>query len=80
LCRVVDIVLHDEKAIMPASMELCGEYGVSGLFAGVPCIIGSNGVEEIIQYNLPEEELKEFKACCDSIKHNMTMDDTVIRY
>ena len=34
--RMAHIVLHDEKAIMPASAELCGEYGESGLFAGVP--------------------------------------------
>ena len=43
--RMVHIVLHDEKAIMPASMELDGEYGETGLFAGVPCLIGKNGVE-----------------------------------
>ena len=36
--RMASVVLHDEKVIMPASAELCGEYGESGLFAGVPCI------------------------------------------
>ena len=46
------IVLHDEKAIMPASMELCGEYGESGLFAGVPCVIGANGVEQVVELPL----------------------------
>ena len=79
LCRVVDIVLHDEKAIMPASTELDGEYGVSGVFAGVPCIIGANGIEEIIQYDLPADELEEFRQCCENIKKNMTMNYTVIR-
>jgi L-lactate dehydrogenase len=78
LARVAELVLHDEKAIMPASTELNGEYGVSGIFAGVPCIIGSNGIEEIIEYNLPEAELEEFRQCCDNIRHNMTMNDTVI--
>ncbi len=79
LSRVVELVVHDEKAIMPASMELCGEYGVSDVFAGVPCIIGSNGVEQIVEYDLPEAELAEFRQCCDNIKKNMTMNDTVIR-
>ena len=50
------IVLHDEKAIMPASAELCGEYGESGLFAGVPCVIGAGGVEQVVELPLTKEE------------------------
>ncbi len=41
---------------MPASMELCGEYGESGLFAGVPCVLGANGVEQVIELPLTAEE------------------------
>ena len=69
--RMVSIILHDEKAIMPASMELCGEYGESGLFAGVPCLIGANGVETVIELPLTDEEMREFHACCDGIRKNM---------
>ena len=69
--RMVSIILHDEKAIMPASMELCGEYGESGLFAGVPCLIGTNGVEKVIELPLTDEEMREFHACCDGIRKNM---------
>ena len=69
--RMVSIILHDEKAIMPASMELCGEYGESGLFAGVPCLIGANGVEKVIELPLTDEEMREFHACCDGIRKNM---------
>ena len=69
--RMVSIILHDEKAIMPASMELCGEYGESGLFAGVPCLIGANGVEKVIELPLNDEEMREFHACCDGIRKNM---------
>lgn len=78
LLRTVDLVVHDQKAVQPASMELCGEYGVTGINAGVPCIIGANGVEEIVEYDLPESELAEFHACCDNIRRNMTMDENVI--
>ena len=69
--RMVHIVLHDEKAIMPASMELCGEYGESGLFAGVPCVIGAKGVEEVVELPLTDEEKAKFHACCEGIRHNM---------
>ena len=69
--RMVHIVLHDEKAIMPASMELCGEYGEEGLFVGVPCLIGKDGVEQVIELPLTEEELATFHACCDGVRKNM---------
>ncbi len=78
--RVVELVLHDEHAIMPASMLQQGEYGVSGVFAGVPCMIGRNGVEEIIRYDLPEDELKEFRKCCESIRNNMKKNDSVLNW
>lgn len=69
--RMVHIVLHDEKAIMPASAELCGEYGESGLFAGVPCVIGAQGVEEVIELPLTDDEKEKFHSCCNGIKENM---------
>ena len=69
--RMVHIVLHDEKAIMPASMELDGEYGETDLFAGVPCLIGKNGVEQIIELPLTDEEKAKFHDCCEGIRKNM---------
>ena len=69
--RMVHIVLHDEKAIMPASMELDGEYGETGLFAGVPCLIGKNGVEQIIELPLTDAEKAKFHDCCEGIRKNM---------
>ena len=68
---MVHIVLHDEKQIMPASMELCGEYGESGLFAGVPCLIGKDGVEQVIELPLTDAEKAEFHSCCEGIRKNM---------
>ena len=69
--RMVSIVLHDEKAIMPASAELTGEYGESGLFVGVPCVIGKNGVEQVVELPLTEEEKAKFHACCEGVRKNM---------
>ena len=69
--RMAHIVLHDEKAIMPASAELCGEYGETGLFAGVPCVIGANGVEQVIELPLSAAELAQFHSCCEGICKNM---------
>ena len=69
--RMVHIVLHDEKAVMPASAELRGEYGEEGLFVGVPCVIGKNGVEQVVELPLTDEELARFHACCDGVRKNM---------
>ena len=64
-------VLHDEKVILPASAELTGEYGETGLFAGVPCVIGASGVEEVVELPLTDEEKATFHACCEGIRANM---------
>lgn len=55
---MVSIVLHDEKQIMPASAELCGEYGEKDVFVGVPCVIGKNGVEEVVELSRMREKRK----------------------
>ena len=69
--RMAYAVLHDEKVILPASTELCGEYGEEGLFAGVPCVIGENGVEQDVELPLTADEKATFHACCEGIRHNM---------
>ncbi len=69
--KMVSLVLHDEKAIIPASAELTGEYGESDVFAGVPCIIGKEGIEKIIELPLTEKEKQTFHECCDGIRENI---------
>ena len=53
---------------MPASAELCGEYGEKDVFVGVPCVIGKNGVEEVVELSLNEREKEELKKSCDVIR------------
>ena len=52
--------LRDEKKLLPCAVYLGGEYGVTGIYAGVPVIIGNKGVEKIEEINLNEKEKKEF--------------------
>lgn len=79
LAHCVNAVLHDEKAIIPVSTELKGQYGEEGLFIGVPAVVGAKGIEEIFELDLEPAELEEFKKCCDDVRHNMTMNDKVIK-
>lgn len=48
--------VHDQKRVLPCAAHLTGQYGVEGLYVGVPVVIGSKGVEDIVEYPLNEEE------------------------
>ncbi|MFN7947165.1 MAG: malate dehydrogenase [Blastocatellia bacterium] len=54
--EMVECIIKDKKRILPCAVYLEGEYGINGLFVGVPVKIGAGGVEEIIQINLTTEE------------------------
>ena len=60
--------LNDEKKILPCAAYLSGEYEIDGLYAGVPVVIGKNGVEKIENINLDEKEKKEFMNSIDAVK------------
>lgn len=76
---IVRTILHDEKKIMAVSAPLSGEYGETGIFCGVPAVIGANGVEEVMEYPLPAEEMAEFKACCATIRANIAKAETLLK-
>ena len=59
--QMVDSILLDKRRILPAAAYLDGEYGVSGVFIGVPVILGENGVEKVIELELTEEEQTGFQ-------------------
>ena len=54
--EMVEAILKDKKKILPCSVFLQGEYGIDGLFVGVPCKLGANGLEQIIQIDLTADE------------------------
>ena len=65
---LVESILNDSKRIIPCSVYLDGEYGQSDLCIGVPCIIGKNGVEEILDLKLNDDEKLKFKNSADSVR------------
>ncbi len=54
--EVVEAIIHDQKAVIPCSALLEGEYGEKDLCIGVPCVLGKNGIERIIELDLDEDE------------------------
>lgn len=59
---LVDSIINDQRKMIPCSAYLEGEYGYSDIFIGVPCIIGRNGIERIVELPLNDEEKALFAA------------------
>lgn len=67
--QVAGAVLHDQKKLIPCSALLDGEYGESDLCIGVPCIIGKNGIENIVEFELNDAEKALFAKSAEAV-HN----------
>jgi malate dehydrogenase len=63
--------LFNQRRILPCAVHLTGEYGVSDVYAGVPAIIGKNGVEKVIELSLEEHEKNQFDASIQSVQRLM---------
>ena len=65
---LVDSILNNHRKLIPCSVLLNGEYGQNDICIGVPCIIGSKGVESIIELKLNKEELNLFNESSNSVR------------
>lgn len=66
--EMAEAILKDKKKILPCAALLEGEYGIDGLFIGVPVKLGTNGIEEIIQIKLTNEEQEALNKSADAVK------------
>jgi malate dehydrogenase len=76
--RMVEAFILDRKEVLPAAAYLEGEYGVNGLYAGVPVIIGGGGVERIVTIDLTAAEKKAFESSVAHVKELVEAMDKVI--
>jgi len=70
LVRITDAILGDSNSILTVSARLSGEYGRKDVFAGVPCVIGREGVKKVISLDLTSEELGMFRRSCDVLEQS----------
>lgn len=68
VASLVEAIVRDEKKLMPCCVLLDGEYGQKDICLGVPVIIGKNGWEEIVDYNLNEEEQAAFSKSAEAVR------------
>jgi malate dehydrogenase len=66
--QMVEAVVRDKKRLIPCAAYCDKEYGVGGYYVGVPIILGTNGVEKIVEISLTEEEQAAFRKSVDAVK------------
>ena len=66
--QMAEAYLNNEKKLLPCAVQLNGEYGVNDVYAGVPVVIGKQGVEKIEEIDLDDKEKKEFMHSIEAVK------------
>jgi malate dehydrogenase len=66
--QMVDAVMLDEKRVLPCTAFLEGEYGIDGLYMGVPVKLGAGGVEEIVEFDLTDDEQSALDASAEAVR------------
>jgi malate dehydrogenase len=64
----VESIIHDQKRLMSCCVALDGEYGQKDICLGVPVVIGKDGWEKIIDYQLSEQEQAQFNKSADAVR------------
>lgn len=69
--QMVESIVRDKKRILPCACWLEGEYGLEGLFLGVPCKLGRGGVEEVLEVSLSDDERAALEASAADVRETM---------
>ncbi len=68
VAQMVDAVLLDERRVLPCTAYLEGEYGIDGLYMGVPVRLGSDGIEEVLELELTDDEKRAFEGSAAAVR------------
>jgi malate dehydrogenase len=66
--EMVDSIVLDQKRVLPCAAYLTGEFGLDGIFMGVPCRLGAGGLEEIVKINLSDEEQAQLNRSAEAVR------------
>ena len=66
--QMVDAIMLDEKRVLPCTAYLAGEYGIDGLYMGVPVKLGAGGIEQILELELSEDEQTMLNESADAVR------------
>jgi malate dehydrogenase len=69
--QMAEAIVHDQRRILPCAAWLQGEYGMKDLFLGVPCKLGRNGLEKVIEVELTAEERAALEKSAEAVREPM---------
>ncbi|MEK6591051.1 MAG: malate dehydrogenase [Nitrospinota bacterium] len=72
IVQMIESVVKDKKRVLPCAAYLEGEYGIHGIFMGVPLKLGANGIDEIIQVKLTGEEMTALHKSAEEVKKTIS--------
>ncbi len=70
MVRLTKALLGNENSVLTVSAKLAGEYNQNGVYVGVPCILGRNGIESVLEIELTEEEKAKFESSCKTLSES----------
>lgn len=66
--RICEVIVRDERSILPVSTAMTGAYGIDGVVLSMPCVVGKNGIETQVPIVLTDEELKDLQKSANTLK------------
>jgi malate dehydrogenase len=76
--KMIEAILQDKRRILPCTAYLEGEYGWSGIFFGVPVMMGIHGIEKVIELKMTEEETAALNASAQDVKKTCDEVDAIL--
>jgi malate dehydrogenase len=71
IAQMVEAILKDKQLVVPAAVYMQGQYGLEGIYFGAPAQLGANGVEDVIEYDLNDEEMAALEKSAQNVKANI---------
>lgn len=69
--KICEAILRDERTILPVSTMTGGQYGISGVYLSLPCVVGRNGVERVVELPLDEKECAGLRASAEILRKTL---------
>lgn len=76
VAQMVDAIVHDTRQVLPCTVHLEGEYGVRGVFTGVPCRLGAGGLVEVVEVDLTDPERTALHQSADAVRQIVDVMDS----
>jgi len=80
ITQMVDAILKDKHLVVPAAVYMQGEYGLDGIFFGVPAQLGRKGVEKVIEYNLDQVERAALEQSAEAVKESIATMESLLDF